>query len=96
MQTQRLPGPGETILGHGFRAAHGGNRSNQAVQVNASLANGECGERPFMENPVSERLHLPQQALMRQLSNNAISKSGNKMATRKIFRRHIIIILICK
>jgi len=33
MQTQRLPGPGETILGHGFRATHGGKGSNQAVQA---------------------------------------------------------------
>lgn len=32
MQTERLPGPGETLIGHGFRAVHGGKGSNQAVQ----------------------------------------------------------------
>lgn len=33
MQTPRLPGPGETLLGSKFRATHGGKGSNQAVQA---------------------------------------------------------------
>ena len=33
MQTQRLPGPGETLIGHSFRSTHGGKGSNQAVQA---------------------------------------------------------------
>ena len=33
MQTSRLPGPGETLLGHSFRSTHGGKGSNQAVQA---------------------------------------------------------------
>jgi ribokinase len=33
MQTERLPLKGETLIGHGFRAGHGGKGSNQAVQA---------------------------------------------------------------
>jgi sugar/nucleoside kinase (ribokinase family) len=33
MQTERLPGPGETLLGHDYRSTHGGKGSNQAVQA---------------------------------------------------------------
>lgn len=33
MQTPRLPGKGETVIGHSFRAVHGGKGSNQAVQA---------------------------------------------------------------
>lgn len=33
MQTPRLPSKGETVLGHSFRAVHGGKGSNQAVQA---------------------------------------------------------------
>ncbi|MGC9420917.1 MAG: ribokinase, partial [Rhodovulum sp.] len=33
MQTERLPLKGETLIGQGFRAGHGGKGSNQAVQA---------------------------------------------------------------
>jgi ribokinase len=33
METERLPGKGETVIGRGFRAGHGGKGSNQAVQA---------------------------------------------------------------
>lgn len=33
METSRLPGPGETVIGRNFRATHGGKGSNQAVQA---------------------------------------------------------------
>ncbi len=33
MQTPRLPAKGETVIGHSFRAVHGGKGSNQAVQA---------------------------------------------------------------
>ncbi len=58
MSTERMPGPGETILGKDFRQLHGGKGSNQAIGV-ARLGGTSCyggcvGTDMFGDNALSK------------------------------------------